>query len=114
MRRAVFLAPGLFLIALPSVAMTRNESASAPAPLSGKALFEVNCAGCHGPKGYGTRILSRRVPEGQAELEARKNLGAKFISLVVRRGLGSMPQIRKSELSDQELEAIAKYLENRT
>lgn len=79
---------------------------------SGKELFQANCASCHNEKGFGTRILARRVPEGQATLEARKKLSASFVKMVVRRGIGSMPQIRKAELGDQDLDAIAKYLED--
>jgi mono/diheme cytochrome c family protein len=92
-------------VALQAQAPTR------PAPVNGKSLFQAQCAGCHLDRGFGTRVLSRRVPEGQATLEARKDLNADYVSMVVRRGIGSMPQFRKSELSDVELDAISTYLE---
>lgn len=106
------------LIALSSMAVAAAAGvavqAQAPAksvPLDGKALFQAQCSGCHLDRGFGTRVLSRRVPEGQATLESRKNLPAAYVSVVVRRGIGSMPQFRKAELTDAELGAIAQYLE---
>ena len=80
---------------------------------SGRALFLERCGGCHLEGGFGTRVLSRRVPEGQAELQKREMLPAALTKLVVRRGIGSMPQIRAAELSDADLQAIADYLEQR-
>lgn len=84
----------------------------APAPASaGEALFVQKCGLCHLEGGFGTRVLSRRVPQGQALLQDRETLPAAFTTLVVRRGLGSMPQIRAAELDDAQLAAIARYLE---
>lgn len=85
--------------------------AAKPDLASGKALFQGQCGGCHLDRGFGTRVLSRRVPEGQAMLEARKDLSSAYVSTVVRHGIGSMPQFRKAELSDADLNAIATYLE---
>lgn len=78
---------------------------------SGEALFVEKCGLCHLEGGFGTRVLSRRVPEGQALLQNRETLPAAYTTLVVRRGIGSMPQIRAAELGDTELAAIARYLE---
>ncbi|MEN7535635.1 c-type cytochrome [Aurantiacibacter flavus] len=86
------------------------EPATTP---QGQELFRERCGGCHLEGGFGTRVLSRRVPEGQAELEKRTMLPAALTTMVVRRGLGSMPQIREAELSDAELAAIAAYLDKR-
>lgn len=81
------------------------------AATDGRLRYEQRCGGCHLEGGFGTRVLARRVPEGQAMLEQREVLPAAFVTLVVRRGLGSMPQIREAELSDADLAAIAAYLE---
>lgn len=86
-------------------------AALAEATPSGRELFQQRCAACHDERGFGTRVLSRRVPEGQAELEKREGLVAPYIIAVVRRGIGSMPQIRQAELSDEGLALIAEYLE---
>ena len=50
---------------------------------------------------------------GQALLQDRENLPAAYVTAVVRRGIGSMPQIRPAELSDAQLGAIARYLETK-
>lgn len=102
----------MFVAAFAATSLTAGMAlqAQAAAP-DGKALFQSQCAGCHLDRGFGTRVLSRRVPEGQATLEARKDLNAEYVSIVVRRGIGSMPQFRKAELTDAELAAISNYLE---
>lgn len=92
------------LLATPAV------RASDPAP-SGRDQFRQTCGGCHLSGGFGTRVLARRVPQGQAELEQRDALTADYVKLVVRKGMGSMPQIRRTELPDAQLDAIARYLE---
>jgi len=86
------------------------EDAVAPAP-AGEALFVEKCGLCHLDGGFGTRVLQRRVPEGQALLQDRQSLPAAYTTTVVRRGIGSMPQIREAELDDAQLSAIASYLE---
>lgn len=106
----------MFVAAFAATSLTAGMALQAQAPASaaapdGKALFQSQCAGCHLDRGFGTRVLSRRVPEGQATLEARKDLNAEYVSIVVRRGIGSMPQFRKAELTDAELAAISNYLE---
>lgn len=102
-------------LALPLVALTGALSlaqAAEPAePSRGQALFAQRCGGCHLEGGFGTRVLSRRVPEGQARLEDREILPAGLTIAVVRGGIGSMPQIRAAELGDADLAAIAAYLE---
>jgi mono/diheme cytochrome c family protein len=95
-------------MALGAAAVAQDAPAAQPA---GEALFVQKCGLCHLEGGFGTRVLSRRVPQGHALLQDRENLPAVFTSLVVRRGLGSMPQIRPAELSDAQLAVIARYLE---
>tara|TARA_A100001391_G_scaffold130111_6_gene89449 strand:- start:3097 stop:3432 length:336 start_codon:yes stop_codon:yes gene_type:complete len=107
---AIRLLPVLGLVGALSLAHAA-EPAATPA---GQELFVERCGGCHLEGGFGTRVLARRVPEGQAELEKRELLPAALVTLVVRRGLGSMPQIREAELSDADLAAIAAYLEKRS
>ena len=79
--------------------------------LAGEALFVEKCGLCHLEGGFGTRVLQRRVPEGQALLQDRQSLPASYTATVVRRGIGSMPQIREAELDQAQLSAIASYLD---
>ena len=109
MRAAAVLAALTVLVS--GALAVAQEPAPTPASASGRALFVERCGLCHLEGGFGTRVLSRRVPEGQALLEQRQNLTAPFVTLVVRRGIGSMPQIRAAELSDADLALIAHYLE---
>lgn len=95
-------------LAVGAAAMAQDAPAAAP---TGEALFVEKCGLCHLEGGFGTRVLSRRAPQGQALLQDRESLPAAFTTLVVRRGIGSMPQIRAAELSDGQLAAIARYLE---
>jgi (+)-pinoresinol hydroxylase len=46
----------------------------------------------------------------KAVLENRTDLSAALVQTVVRTGIGSMPPLRKSELSDADLAAVAAYL----
>lgn len=80
-------------------------------PLDGKALFQARCAGCHGKGVWATRVLSRRVEPGQAMLAKRTDLNPDLVKTVVRFGIGEMPAIRKAELDDASLAAIAAYLD---
>ena len=86
-------------------------AAHASGPNSGKDAFEARCSGCHAESGWATRVLKRRLPGDQAVLAKRTGLTAAFVKVVVRHGTGSMPQIRKAELDDATLDAIARYLE---
>ena len=83
---------------------------SAEADDGGHDLFVERCGGCHLEGGFGTRVLARRVPEGEALLEKRANLPPVLVEAAVRNGVGSMPQIRAAELTDEQLERIAAYL----
>ena len=86
-------------------------AAQANAPVSGKDAFDARCSGCHAESGWATRVLKRRLPGDQAVLAKRTGLTTALVKAVVRHGTGSMPQIRKAELDDATLDAIARYLE---
>lgn len=111
MTRLLFaLAPALALASVAGPAVLAEDAA--PALAGGEALFTEKCGLCHLAGGFGTRVLQRRVPEGQSLLQDRAALPAAYTTSVVRRGIGSMPQIREAELSDAQLAAIAAYLDN--
>ena len=100
------------LLGTAAAGLARGSALAAPAgQQGGRELFLARCGGCHLENGFGTRVLARRVPPGQALLERREGLDGELVKLVVRRGLGSMPQIRRTELSDGDLALIARYLE---
>lgn len=107
MNRAAFA-----LLALVPLVLAVPALPAAGKTEDGANLFRQTCGGCHLAGGFGTRVLARRVPAGQAELEKRRDLAADYVKAVVRHGMGSMPQIRRTELPDAQLNTIAAYLEN--
>jgi mono/diheme cytochrome c family protein len=72
--------------------------------------FVARCAKCHGETGTGTFMLARRYGKDQSMLERRSNLAPEFIRHVVRNGIVSMPAITRVEVTDEELDAIVRYL----
>lgn len=89
-----------------------RQTHDTPPARDGRNLFQAQCAACHDARGWGTRIIARRAPEGEAALEDRQALPASYVIAVVRRGMGAMPPIRKTIVSDADLAAIAWYLEH--
>ncbi len=79
----------------------------------GKELFTYWCATCHsaGEAYPGTVALQARYKGAvPAVLEERKDLSPALVKTMVRHGISVMPFFRKTEISDQELDAIAAYL----
>ncbi len=75
-----------------------------------EALFVEKCGMCHRQMGMGTVILARRVDPAVAMLEARRDLPADFVIQAARSGIGNMPRISRGEVSDAQLQVIARYL----
>ena len=84
---------------------------AAASPRSGPEIFADTCVFCHDAGGWGTRSLARRTPAGRAELLQREVLPPALVRHAVRRGVGSMPQFTPTEISDEELEILATWLE---
>jgi mono/diheme cytochrome c family protein len=84
----------------------------------GKAVFAQWCAGCHGPMpGMGRfppagsfRLQQRYKDTKPAMLEDRVDLTPEFIRTMVRQGMPIMPPLRKTEVTDVELDAVIVYL----
>ena len=85
----------------------------APRPRTGEEIFAQRCVFCHDARGWGTRSLARRTPPGQAELLNRQVLPEVLVRYAVRRGVGSMPQFTPTEISDAELDNLARWLSTR-
>jgi (+)-pinoresinol hydroxylase len=88
----------------------------------GNRLFQYHCVWCHGKETVeggrmlpGTQALAVRY-KGQvpAALEDRTNLPGDFVKYVIRNGIEGMPFYRKTEMSDQDADAIAAYLARNT
>jgi len=103
--------PGFLLALAAPLAMAQD----APADL-GKQVFDVWCGICHGlpngASGGGTETLAAlyRGTDIPAQLEDRSDLTAELIITLTRDGRNTMPNFRKTEISDAELEALVAYL----
>jgi mono/diheme cytochrome c family protein len=85
----------------------------------GRQVFENNCVPCHGtgpgddgaPMLPGTHALHLKYRgDLPALLTERTDLSVEFIQGVVRNGIASMPPFRKSEITDQDIQAIMAYI----
>lgn len=94
-------------------------SPTAAAPVSdadlkaGKAVFDQWCATCHSEGRYmaGTNGLRAKYKETRpALLEERTDLTAEQVKFFVRRGVGIMAPFRKTEVTDAQLDLLARYL----
>jgi mono/diheme cytochrome c family protein len=94
------------------------SSTQAADAVHGQAVFGIWCTGCHEPlPGHsyappaGTYVLQQhyqgRVPSA---LEQRTDLSATQIRSTVRDGRNMMPQTRKTEVSDADLDDLVAYL----
>jgi mono/diheme cytochrome c family protein len=82
---------------------------------SGEALFSNRCGACHLAGGMGTNLLTKqRMMAGESAetgmLANRTDLTAEYVKSVVRQGKVAMPRLSRVEVTDPELESIAKYL----
>lgn len=107
-------------LALPT---EHDTELSDPLERRGRDVYDQRCASCHGavpedvfgppflPAMPGTQALRARYGDAlPAELDRRTDLSAAYVAAVVRQGLGSMPFFRPTEVSDEDLEALAAYL----
>ena len=87
-------------------------------PSGGQAIYQLWCTGCHAAQGTpgrpmpaGTAILQARY-QGRlpAVLTERTDLTVPYIEQMVRHGRNVMPFFRKTEISDQQLAALAAWL----
>ena len=80
----------------------------------GAAVFNNWCSACHsrGPRNApGTASLQNKYQGSlPASLEDRRDLTPELVKLFVRNGVAMMAPLRKTEVSDADLEALAAYL----
>jgi (+)-pinoresinol hydroxylase len=100
--------------AVVTVADGRPASPKDDAVERGRAVYEYNCATCHGagPQKPGTAALAKKY-QGQdipPALEQRRDLTAEMIKYFTRNGVNMMPPFRKTEVSDQQLKDMTAYL----
>lgn len=80
---------------------------------SGADVYTYWCWNCHGegPGKPGTAALATRYQGAvPALLTERTDLSGELVKFYVRNGFSIMPHFRKTQISDAQLEALAKYL----
>ena len=89
------------------------ETEGSPAE-RGAAVFNNWCSACHsrGPQNApGTTSLQAKYQGSvPAALEDRRDLTPDLVKFFVRNGVAMMAPLRKTEVSDADLEALAAYL----
>lgn len=89
------------------------QSPLAKATDPGERTYLKWCAPCHAPglEHPGTNALTARYAgAAPGALIERRDLEPALVKLMVRNGISVMPQFRKTEISDPELDALAKWL----
>jgi (+)-pinoresinol hydroxylase len=105
--------------ALAGLALVGSALAEEPSDpyAGGRAVYTKWCAPCHDPGVIhpGTNALTvkyRGVKPGV--LLEWKDLPPETVRYLVRHGISVMPQFRKTEISDADLDALAKFLSRNT
>lgn len=119
-RSVAVLAPSLCLTGAIVGFSANGQTSNAPSKAEqGREIFLVECAPCHarGPGDDGRKMLpgtealqikyKGAIPPA---LEDRDNLSKEVLAVFIRQGVFSMPPFRKTEISDQDIDAIAQYL----
>ena len=89
----------------------------APEHAAGQAVYSKWCAPCHAPgvTHPGTHALMTKYDGIKSGvLLDWKDLPAVTVKYWVRHGISVMPHFRKTEISDAELEQLARYLARNT
>lgn len=109
--RGVLIA--LSLIGTPALAAPSPGSLSLKGLATGQATYVKWCVACHaaGSEQPGTAALAAKYgKEKPAALLERRDLTPEVVKYFVRNGVSVMPPFRKTEISDAELDAVARYL----
>ena len=107
---------GSALIGSASVLPVHAQTSSDP-HAAGRAVYTKWCAPCHDPgiMHPGTNALTVKYQGVKpGVLLEWKDLRPETVKQVVRHGISVMPQFRKTEISDADLDALAKFLSRNT
>jgi mono/diheme cytochrome c family protein len=105
----------LFAAAASTGEAVRSPAAKASTAVSGEAVYARWCVHCHaaGRGNPGTESLQVKYRGAlPAVLLERTDLTPEAVAAFVRRGALSMAPFRKTEISDEELAALAEYVAN--
>src|SRR5216684_525161 len=105
--------------ALAGLALGGSAPAQEPSDphAAGRAVYTKWCAPCHDPGVIhpGTNALTVKYQGVKSGVLLEwKDLQPETVSYLVRHGISVMPQFRKTEISDADLDALAKFLSRNT
>lgn len=115
---------GLALLCAAGTCYAQAATARGAQLEQGKQVYDYWCTPCHGPglglPGFGGGFnalpgtqqlqIKYRGTNVSPLLEERTDLVPDFVKVIVRQGVSFMPQFRKTEISDEDLEALAAFL----
>jgi mono/diheme cytochrome c family protein len=80
--------------------------------ITGKQVYENWCHQCHMPSPFapGTIQLKHTRGEALSVIENRREFPEEYTRMIVRRGIGGMPNFRRTEITDEELDMLAEYM----
>jgi len=120
MNKAIAFAASAVLALYAGSASSQQPPLGTRAPGQGKQVYDYWCLPCHGPglglPGFnelpGTQQLRIKYRDAAISplLTERTDLVPDFIKVIVRQGVSFMPQFRKTEISEADLDALAAYL----
>jgi len=108
---------GLLLAGLTLAGAAARADAPPDPHAAGRVVYTKWCAPCHDPgvTHPGTNALTVKYQGIKpGVLLEWKDLQPETVKYLVRHGISVMPQFRKTEISDAELEALAKFLSRNT
>jgi (+)-pinoresinol hydroxylase len=100
-------------VALLAVSRAFAAASDATAAPDGAAVYTKWCAPCHAPgiTHPGTHALQAKYKaDWKGVLTDWKGLSPDYVRQTVRKGISVMPHFRKTEISDAELDALARYV----
>jgi mono/diheme cytochrome c family protein len=109
----VHAATAVALTLVGSLALSVATAAAAdltPQQEQGRKVYFGLCINCHAPGLWGTNRLAKRFDKDHAVLDNRTDLAAATVRVAIRVGIGSMPPLRKTEVSDADVDAVSAYL----
>ena len=106
-------------LALAALIICGSGSATEPSDpyAAGRAVYTKWCAPCHDPGVIhpGTNALTVKYQGVKSGVLLEwKDLPPEMVRHLVRNGISVMPQFRKTEISDADLDALAKFLSRNT
>ena len=97
----------------PAVEVAQDEAAG---NRPGARVWQLYCVECHAPGDAhpGSAMLTHKKGAEQGVILGRQDLSAEYITTTVRNGMLEMSPFRPTEITDEELTALAEYVRTTT